>query len=1059
MNWQWTGSANKSIEEMEKLVGIMQDDRFSKEDVMSFNIRRETAKFDEHLASSESGGVRDGWKEGSVDIQVPDRKCRASEADVPVFSVPGLFYRPLVEVIKSAVRDVGDRCFHYTPFKQFWWPSPDSPPQRVHDELYSSNAMVEAHTALQNSPQEPNCTLERVVLALMFWSDSTHLASFGDASLWPLYMFFGNQSKWLRAKPRCHVCHHVAYFPKLPDSFSDFFKSLTGHGPPAEVLTHCRRELMHAIWHLLLDDEFLEAYEHGIVIECEDGIFRRFYQRIFTYSADYPEKVLLAAIRGLGNAPCPRCYMLKSKFPGMGTEIDMKKREELKRTDDHIKSGVLANIRRKIYQLGFSVKSKSQAFTYFLDPKSWTPTSNAFSDRLSQFGFNPFKMLVPDFMHEFELGVFKSFFIHLLRIMYAQKENAIENLNERFRLIPIFGQSTIRRFTQNTSALKKMAAWNYQNILLQCSIPVVEGLLPEPYNTAVLDALFALGEWHALAKLKLHTDTTLGFLRTATKAIGTKLRRFQKVVCPNFDTKELPAEGAARQHRQNKKTATGKGQKGKGCQDPMPVTKEYNLETYKFHSLGDYHPSIIQFGTSDSYTTQTGELEHRRVKHFYARTNKNRAVRQMSQLERRETALIQIAHRARAKAAKLTTTPTPDHQGRQKKLKGRRKSKSQTYLSFAQSEALPYTTPDQHHHISPCRDYPVNIQAWLAENKDDPAIENFLPKLQEHLLSRLEHPEWSGDGNEFTAAQRYKLRFENSRFYRHKILRINYTTYDVRRGQDCLNPRTHSDVMHLSPDEEDSSESHPFAYAQIIGIFHANVVNTAIGANPKAQPMEFLWVRCYRLDPTWRGGFKKKRLFRLEFLPETDPNAFGFLNPDEVIRGAHVVPAFAYGRTEHLLEANSIGRLPREGLSDSEDWRYYYVNFFVDRDMYVQYIGGGVGHYKLDIPQEEQRAPANEEEKELEEEDIMLDFVDVPVEPEPPLPIPDTNTDIDSDSDESGSEEGPSASQNLECSGSDRTGSDSDSGPEEQEDGEPDLGPEDGDGFVADEMEEGYMPL
>jgi hypothetical protein len=47
---------------------------------------------------------------------------------------------------------------------------------------------------------------------------------------------------------------------------------------------------MHAIWRLLLDDEFLHAYEHGIVIKCEDGIFRRFFPRIFTYSADYPEK-------------------------------------------------------------------------------------------------------------------------------------------------------------------------------------------------------------------------------------------------------------------------------------------------------------------------------------------------------------------------------------------------------------------------------------------------------------------------------------------------------------------------------------------------------------------------------------------------------------------------------------------------------------------------------------------------------------------------------------------------------------------------------------------------
>ena len=56
------------------------------------------------------------------------------------------------------------------------------------------------------------------------------------------------------------------------------------------LLMHCRWELMQAIWDILLDDEFLHAYEHGIVLRCADGIFRLVYPRIFTYSADYSEK-------------------------------------------------------------------------------------------------------------------------------------------------------------------------------------------------------------------------------------------------------------------------------------------------------------------------------------------------------------------------------------------------------------------------------------------------------------------------------------------------------------------------------------------------------------------------------------------------------------------------------------------------------------------------------------------------------------------------------------------------------------------------------------------------
>ena len=47
---------------------------------------------------------------------------------------------------------------------------------------------------------------------------------------------------------------------------------------------------MHAVWKYLLDYAFVHAYKYGMVVECPDGIRRRVYPRIFTYSADYPEK-------------------------------------------------------------------------------------------------------------------------------------------------------------------------------------------------------------------------------------------------------------------------------------------------------------------------------------------------------------------------------------------------------------------------------------------------------------------------------------------------------------------------------------------------------------------------------------------------------------------------------------------------------------------------------------------------------------------------------------------------------------------------------------------------
>jgi hypothetical protein len=65
--------------------------------------------------------------------------------------------------------------------------------------------------------------LERVVVALMFWTDATLLANFGTAKLWPCYMFFGNDSKYRRAKMHLNLCNHVAYFEDVRFFLSTFW--------------------------------------------------------------------------------------------------------------------------------------------------------------------------------------------------------------------------------------------------------------------------------------------------------------------------------------------------------------------------------------------------------------------------------------------------------------------------------------------------------------------------------------------------------------------------------------------------------------------------------------------------------------------------------------------------------------------------------------------------------------------------------------------------------------------------------------------------------------------
>ncbi|KIM60972.1 hypothetical protein SCLCIDRAFT_123103 [Scleroderma citrinum Foug A] len=315
----------------------------------------------------------DGWKTNvDIKIQVPlCKKC--SEGTEKTFTVPDLAYRPLVSVIRAAFTDPVSQWFHLTPFKHIWKSPVTGREQRLYDELYTSDAWNKAHNDLQKQQREDS--LERVIAGLMFWSDGTHLAQFGHATAWPVYLFFGNLSKYKCASASSGLCHPVAFIPSV---------SLCPVDKHTDLLTHCKHELFHAVWKIILDDEFVKAYKNGIVIKCHDGVLRHVFPWIFTYSADYPEKVLIATICDKGLYPCPRCLLPKSSFHRLGSLSDLKRQLSYART--YLREMVCA-ARHKIYELGNPIKG-----------------TNAFAERLTPFGFNIYPVLVMDLMHSFTTG-------------------------------------------------------------------------------------------------------------------------------------------------------------------------------------------------------------------------------------------------------------------------------------------------------------------------------------------------------------------------------------------------------------------------------------------------------------------------------------------------------------------------------------------------------------------------------------------------------------------------------------------------------------------------------
>jgi len=152
--------------------------------------------------------------------------------------------------------------------------------------------------------------------------------------------------------------------------------------------------------------------------------------------------------------------------------------------------------------------------------------------------------------------------------------------------------------------------WSYRELTLtkQCAIPVFELLLPPEWNEPLLDLLFELAMWQGLAKLRMHMDTTLGFLNTSTTRLGRFLRHFIKETEKEFETRDLPSKEAARGRRKAQQ-AEKQGPSRAAVLTPRrgtdgPKIWHFNFQTYKLHALGDYVEAIRQFGMTDNYTTQ-----------------------------------------------------------------------------------------------------------------------------------------------------------------------------------------------------------------------------------------------------------------------------------------------------------------------------------------------------------------------------------------------------------------------------------------------------------------------
>ena len=214
MNWFNSGSNLKTEAEINRLAGEIRDaGGFPDSDLNGFDVRQENKRLD---AAQKSRPFGDDFQEVNLDIPVPSGDPgRASE----MFPIPGFCFRSIVSVLKAAFESPLADHFHFSPYKLFRKSPTTNEDERIFSELYDSDAFLTAHDDIQRHgllpPDDPGCTREKVIAALMFWSDSTHLTDFGTAKIWPIYLVFGNLSKYIRGRPTSGAWNHLAYIPSV----------------------------------------------------------------------------------------------------------------------------------------------------------------------------------------------------------------------------------------------------------------------------------------------------------------------------------------------------------------------------------------------------------------------------------------------------------------------------------------------------------------------------------------------------------------------------------------------------------------------------------------------------------------------------------------------------------------------------------------------------------------------------------------------------------------------------------------------------------------------------
>jgi hypothetical protein len=215
----------------------------------------------------------------------------------------------------------------------------------------------------------------------------------------------------------------------------------------------------------------------------------------------------------------------------------------------------------------------------------------------------------------------------------------------------------------------------------------------------------------------------------------------------------------------------------------------------------------------------------------------------------------------------------------------------------------------------------------ISENNIHIGKQDFRSKLKRHIAGRL--PRVQRTGSPPTEEDIGNVWIQQECAFGHLTMRVNYTTYDVRRDSKLISLKRQPDIM-LSAEriwqskEDPDADPHVYAYARVIGIYHVEIKDLHERQfNIPVTRVDVLHVRWFEYEPGWDYGWKYRREERLRFVPGDGDDAFGFIDPANVIRSIHLKPAGSQGMTDNGIAYSPMAH--RFG-SDTEDYRAFDLN-------------------------------------------------------------------------------------------------------------------------------------